>query len=473
MSDRDRARLVGVNADAAGLSLPHRRTLLKGLAAGVKGMAAVAAFEIPTAVAGSVIAVRVWPSTDYTRVTLELDRPLGYSHFVMDNPNRIVVDLLGVTVDSQLRELVGKVIPSDPYIGQVRVGQYKSDTMRLVFDVKQPVKPQVFSLDPVAKYKYRLVVDLYPTRPPDPLELLIAQTDAAAIMRELQLGSVTGDSSPPRIEARTGGDASDDSGTDTRPAKLAKAGSKSRAPARRARGLARTVTIAIDAGHGGEDPGAIGRRGTMEKDIVLSIARRLQARIDGDPDMRAFMTRRGDYFVPLATRVQKARAVKADLFVSIHADAAARRGARGSSVFVLSERGATSVEARWLANRENGADRIGGVNLKARNREAAQLLIEMLTRSQIRDSRRIGAAVLSELEGLGSLHKTQVEQAGFAVLKSPDIPSILIETAFISNPDEEKMLRDPKHQERIASALMFGIRAYFIKHPPSPKGKLA
>ncbi|MGE0312751.1 MAG: N-acetylmuramoyl-L-alanine amidase [Lautropia sp.] len=450
--------------DPAGVA--GRRRLLKGLAAGTL------AFDIPIAGASSVIAVRVWPSSEYTRVTLELDRPLGYSHFVIENPHRVVVDLLGVAVDSQLRALVEKVIPSDPYIGQVRVGQFKTDTMRLVFDVKQPVKPQVFSLDPVANYKYRLVVDLYPTRPPDPLDLLIAQTEAAQIMRELQLGGI-------EARARVGGDAGaqDDEGAPARADPPAQTTASRTAPASRVRGkarrLARTVTIAIDAGHGGEDPGAIGRRGTMEKDIVLSIAKRLQARIEADPDMRAYMTRRGDYFVPLATRVQKARAVKADLFVSIHADAAARRGARGSSVFVLSERGATSVEARWLARRENGADRIGGVNLKARNREAAQLLIEMLTRGQIRDSRRLGTAVLTELESLGSLHKPQVEQAGFAVLKSPDIPSILIETAFISNPDEERMLRDTKHQERIAAALMSGIRAYFVKHPPSPKGRVA
>ncbi len=457
MPERDQARLVG------------RRRLLKGLAAGSL------AFDIPLAGASSVIAVRVWPSSEYTRVTLELDRPLGHSHFVIEHPHRVVVDLLGVAVDAQLRALVEKVIPSDPYIGQVRVGQFKADTMRLVFELKQPVKPQVFALDPVAKYKYRLVVDLYPTRPPDPLDLLIAQTEAAEIMRELQLGSV-------RDPARVGGDVAaagqdedDESAPPAKPARVAAANAKPPATRgkRRVRGLARRVTIAIDPGHGGEDPGAIGRRGTMEKDIVLAIAKRLQARIDAAPDMRAFMTRRGDYFVPLATRVQKAREVKADLFVSIHADAAARRGARGSSVFVLSERGATSVEARWLARRENGADRIGGVNLKARNREAAQLLIEMLTRGQIRDSRRLGASVLAELESLGSLHKTGVEQAGFAVLKSPDIPSILIETAFISNPDEERMLRDTKHQERIAAALMTGIRAYFVKHPPSPQGRVA
>lgn len=460
MSDRDPRPLAG------------RRQLLKGLAAGTL------AFDIPLADASSVIGVRVWPSSEYTRVTLELDRPLGHSHFTIEDPNRVVVDLLGVTVDAQLRELVSKVIPSDPYIGQVRIGQFKSDTMRLVFDVKQPVKPQVFTLDPVANYKYRLVVDLYPTRAADPLDLLIAQTEAAQIMRELQTGSFSGNE---KIASNSGSaklfDGDDDSDDDEKPksasARVAVSAAKPRPGKRRARGLARTVTIAIDPGHGGEDPGAIGRRGTQEKDIVLAIAKRLQARIDADPDMRSFMTRGGDYFVPLATRVQKARAVKADLFVSIHADAAARKGARGSSVFVLSERGASSVEARWLARRENGADRIGGVNLKARNREAAQLLIEMLTRGQIRDSRRLGSAVLDQLEGLGSLHKTQVEQAGFAVLKSPDIPSILIETAFISNPDEEKMLRNSKHQERIAAALMTGIRAYFVKHPPAPKGRVA
>jgi N-acetylmuramoyl-L-alanine amidase len=397
--------------------------------------------------AARVVDVRVWPSRDYTRVTLELDEALDFNHFAIDRPDRIVVDLRGIALDPAFRDLVARITPSDPHIRQVRVGQFDRETMRLVFDVKQPVKPQLFTLEPVDSYRHRLVIDLYPSQPPDPLDVLIAQTEAAAVMRELQrVVPPAGDGSPAPVER--------------------KGGRKLPSPV-----VSRLVTIAIDPGHGGEDPGATGRRGTREKDVVLAIATRLQKRIAAEPNMRAFLTRDGDYYVPLSTRVAKARAVQADLFLSIHADAVVGQHARGSSVFVLSDRGASSVEARWLASRENRADRVGGVNLRVRNREAMQLLLQMFTQGQIRDSKRLGTAVLSQLGDIGELHKPRVEQAGFAVLKSPDIPSILVETAFISNPDEEKKLRDTRFQDRMAVALMTGIRNYFIKHPPGPRGR--
>ena len=397
--------------------------------------------------------MRVWPAREYTRVTLELEQPLEHSHLMVEDPHRLVIDLQGVAVDSSLRELVSKVIPTDPYIAQVRVGQFTPDTMRLVFDLKQRVKPQVFTLAPIAQYKHRLVIDLYPTSPPDPLDLLIAQTEATALMRGLGMGSPE-----PTVPGRAPVAPSANGGGRLLPRKP---------PA-----VSRLVTIAIDPGHGGEDPGAIGPRGTREKDVVLAVAARVRAKLADEPNMRAYLTRDGDYFVPLATRVGKARAVKADLFVSIHADAFVKPRARGSSVYVLSERGASSVEARWLASKENDADLVGGVNLRTRNRETAQLLMELMTTSQIRDSRVFASSVLAELGDIGQLHKPQVEQAGFAVLKAPDVPSILVETAFISNPEEEMKLRTAKYQDELASAIVRGIAAYFKANPPGPRGTI-
>ena len=389
-------------------------------------------------------------------MTLELEQPLEHSYLLVEDPRRLVIDLQGVAVDSALRELVSKVIPADPYIAQVRVGQFTPETMRLVFDLKQQVRPQVFTLAPVAQYKHRLVIDLYPTRPPDPLDLLIAQTEATALARGMA------PSAPPAPEPPAA------RGAPVPPS----AGGGGRLLPRKPPAVSRMVTIAIDPGHGGEDPGAIGSRGTREKDVVLAVATRVRAKLADEPNMRAFLTRDGDYFVPLATRVSKARGVKADLFVSIHADAFVKPRARGSSVYVLSERGASSVEARWLASKENDADQVGGVNLRTRNRETAQLLMELMTTSQIRDSRKFAASVLSELGDIGQLHKPQVEQAGFAVLKAPDVPSILVETAFISNPEEEMKLRSARYQEELAEAIVRGIRAYFKVNPPGPRGTI-
>ena len=426
----------------------RRRDLLKA------GVAGLFSLDLTLAHGAAVAAVRVWPAEEYTRVTIELDAPIEHSHFVIENPHRVVLDLHGIAVDAALRELVAKVIPSDPYIGLVRVGQFSPETMRLVFDVKQAVKPQVFTLNPVAQYRHRLVIDLYPTRPPDPLDLLIAQMEATAIMRGFARGR-------------------DPAGLDRGGAGIGLHRGGGRRLPRDPPVVQRLVTVAIDPGHGGEDPGAIGPRGTMEKDVVLAIAGRVKAKLAGEPNLRVMLTRGADYFVPLATRVGKARSVRADLFVSIHADAFVKPRARGSSVFVLSERGASSVEARWLASRENRADLIGGVNLKTRNRETAQLLMELMTTSQIRDSRLLASAVLDELGDIGTLHKPRVEQAGFAVLKAPDIPSILVETAFISNPDEELKLRSPRHQDQVANAIVRGIKAYFRRNPPGPRGKFS
>jgi N-acetylmuramoyl-L-alanine amidase len=450
---------------------------------------ALLALDLPLAHGATVVAVRVWPARDYTRVTLELDEPLRTSHFTVTDPPRLVVDIEGVDTDAALRDIVAKVQANDPYIASVRVGQNRPRVTRMVFDLKAPVAPQVFTLAPIAAYRHRLVLDLHPLQPPDPLAQLIEQTRDAPPAGEAVTpvapgaGSEAGAAGPARASteaARAAAPPADPRARDaSRPADDPIAGlirdrdpSLARASPPPPR-VTRMITVAIDPGHGGEDPGAIGRYGTMEKDVVLAVAFRLRDRINAEPNMRAFMTRDSDFFVPLATRVTKARAVQADLFVSVHADAFVLPHARGSSVFVLSDSTATSVGARWLASRENRADLIGGVNLPRRNREVARVLLDLSTTAQIRESKRLGAAVLGELRSVGDVHKAAVEQAAFAVLRAPDIPSILVETAFISNPDEERKLRNPRYQSQLADAIFAGIRRHFRRHPPGPRGTTA
>ena len=432
----------------------RRRTVLK---AGATLLLSVLT-PLP-AQAARILAVRVWPAEDYTRVTLENDTVLKVSHFLVKDPERMVVDIEGIELNPTLKELVAKIQPNDPYIKQVRVGQNRPNVVRLVFDLKEAINPQVFTLEPVGTYRHRLVFDLYPVNPPDPIEALIAKSNAKE-------AAMAGDR-PAVIEARPDPKArpADPAGGDVRPAKVEPRDDG--APK-----LTRMITIALDPGHGGEDPGAIGRGGSREKDVVLAIAKRLKAKIEDQPNMRVMMTRDADFFVPLHVRVQKARKVQADLFVSIHADAWIEPTARGASVFTLSEKGASSTAARWLANKENAADLIGGVNIKTHDRQLASVLLDLSTTAQINDSLKLGKAVLSEIGGINKLHKAHVEQAGFAVLKAPDIPSILIETAFISNPEEEKKLTDEAYQEQLADAVLKGIRKYFAKNPPLTKHKL-
>jgi N-acetylmuramoyl-L-alanine amidase len=403
--------------------------------------------------AARILAVRVWPAEDYTRVTLENDTVLKVSHFLVKDPDRMVVDIEGLELNSTLKELVAKIQPNDPYIKQVRVGQNRPNVVRLVFDLKEPVAPQVFTLDPIGDYRHRLVFDLYPVNPPDPIADLIAKSNAKEQALENQ--------APAEKKAETRVKAAD-----AQPAKPESAGANTDAPQ-----FARMITIALDPGHGGEDPGAIGHGGNREKDVVLAIARRLKGKLEAEPNMRVMMTRDADFFVPLHVRVQKARKVQADLFVSIHADAFVETTARGASVFVLSEHGASSTAARWLANKENAADLIGGVNIKHQDKQLASVLLDLSTTAQINDSLKLGKAVLTEIGGINRLHKGMVEQAGFAVLKAPDIPSILIETAFISNPEEEAKLTDEQYQEQLADAVLKGIRKYFAKNPPLAKSK--
>jgi N-acetylmuramoyl-L-alanine amidase len=351
------------------------------------------------------------------------------------DPNRLVLDLELADITPALAELNGKVTADDPYIQGLRVARNRPGVVRLVLDLKAEVKPQVFTLPPIGEYGHRLVLDIYPLVAIDPLAALIEQSE-----KKIPLAP------DPKAQEK---------------------GVPEKAK------VARLATIAIDAGHGGEDPGARGRGGSREKNVTLAIARRLKALVDGEPNLRAFLTRDGDFYLPLQTRVDKARKVRADLFVSIHADAFIRPDARGSSVFALSERRATSEAARWLAKKENDADLIGGVSLDTKDRYLAQTLLDLSQTATIDYSLRLGNSVLKKLAAVNSLHKPQVEQASFAVLKAPDIPSILVETAFISNPEEEKRLNDEEYQDKLARAILEGIRDYFVKHPPRPQSPLA
>ena len=406
--------------------------------------------------AAQILAVRVWPAEDYTRVTLENDSNLKTTHFLVKDPERLVVDVEGIELNPALKGLVAKIQSNDPYIKQVRVGQNRPNVVRLVFDLKEEVKPQVFTLTPVGEYQHRLIFDLYPVNAVDPIAALIEKGEWS---RDQKFDPIP---VPPQAELKP----------ENRPKPAAPRASRGELAEEKIPALTRLLTIALDPGHGGEDPGAIGRGGSREKDVVLSIAKRLKSKIEEQPNMRVMLTRDADYFVPLHMRVQKARKVQADLFVSIHADAFVETTARGSSVFALSEKGASSAAARWMASKENAADLIGGVNIKGQDRQLASVLLDLSTTAQISDSIKLAKAVLGEIGGINRLHKGAVEQAGFAVLKAPDIPSILIETAFISNPEEEAKLTDDAYQDQMADAVLKGIRKYFAKNPPLAKNRL-
>ncbi|MFP8834137.1 N-acetylmuramoyl-L-alanine amidase [Hydrogenophaga sp. XSHU_21] len=455
----------------------------------------------------SVLAVRIWPAEDYTRVTIESDGALTARSFMVNEPPRLAVDIEGIDLLPGLRELVAQLRADDPNIAGIRVGQNAPNVVRLVIDLKQAIKPQVFNLDPVAAYQHRLVFDLYPVNAPDPLEQLIAQalksndpsSERAARLLGLEadrLAQVRPGPGPTRqaddplgdLIARADRPGASAPGQAQAPAPAsppaAESGAVAKAPAASppskqrpgaARKTERLILVALDPGHGGEDPGAIGPRGTREKTVVLQIAQKLRDRINattvnGNP-MRAYMTRDADFFVPLQTRVSKAQRVRADLFISIHADAFYSPRPAGASVYALSTRGASSAAARWMANKENAADLVGGINVKARDATVQRALLDMSTTAQINDSLKIGGKLLGEVRRVGKLHKPRVEQANFAVLRAPDIPSVLVETAFISNPDEERRLNDPKYQNDLADALLRGIVKYFEANPPLARNR--
>ena len=439
----------------------------------------------------TILAVRLWPAPDYSRVTIESDTLLSFSQTFVPNPPRLAVDVRGIDLNPALRELVAKVGANDPTINGIRVGQFGPGVVRLVVDLKQMVAPQVFTLPPVAAYQHRLVFDLYPTQVADPLETLIAerlQEAPTALAPSPSTGDPLGElmaqkAQPPAQTAGTRTPPSNTSSSIAAPAtstgargqkdlkKLPPQSMSVPAPA----ATDRLIIIALDAGHGGEDPGAIGPAGTYEKDVVLRLAHRMRERINAASvngnAMRAFMTRDADYFVPLHVRVDKARRVQADLFISLHADAFFTPHPQGASVFALSQGGASSSAARWMADKENKADQVGGLNIKARDMQVKRALLDMSTTAQIRDSLQLGGAMLGEIKRVGKLHKPLVEQASFAVLKAPDIPSVLVEAAFISNPDEEAKLNSDAYQDQLADALMRGIERYFSKNPPLARSR--
>lgn len=439
----------------------------------------------------TIVAVRVWPAPDYSRVTIESDGLLKTRQSFIPDPPRLAVDIEGIELNPALKELVAKVRADDPTIEGIRVGQNAPNVVRLVLDLKQAVQPQVFSLQPVAAYQHRLVLDLYPTRLADPLEALIAE----------RLRDKTG-SSPGQVAADPLGDLIAQRGRAGAPSqqntaspaasvqppvgappvagKPASAAAASATAPTASAALAptrtdRLIIIALDPGHGGEDPGAIGPAGTREKDVVLRLAHLLRDRINASSvngnAMRAYLTRDADFFVPLHVRVQKARRVQADLFVSLHADAFFTPRPQGASVFALSQGGASSSAARWMADQENKADLVGGLNVASKDAQVQRALLDMSTTAQIRDSLALGGAMLGEIARVGKLHKPRVEQAGFAVLKAPDIPSVLVEAAFISNPEEEAKLNSDEYQQQLADALLRGIMRYFAKNPPLARSR--
>jgi N-acetylmuramoyl-L-alanine amidase len=448
----------------------------------------------------AIVAVRIWPARDYTRVTIESDQALVARHQVTEAPYRLVVDIDGLELREPLRALVGKVRPDDPYIAGVRVGQYQPRVVRLVFDLRQRIEPQQFTLAPVAAYQHRLVFDLYPVKEADPLLALLrdkeAAEDQAAKAVQDALGELIARIEQPPVTAVAGGPAASAAPEASAssagpgvpalplpalppvaalPAPAASEAFSTPSPppppppvtAAERRRVDRLIIVALDPGHGGEDPGAIGPTGLREKDVVLAIALQLRERLNALPGLRVMMTRNGDFFVPLNERVRKARRVQADLFISIHADAFFRPEARGASVYALSTRGATSTAASWMARRENSSDQVGGVNVAGvKDRQLLSAMLDMSTTAQIKDSLKLGREVLTKVGRVGRLHKRQVEQAGFAVLKAPDIPSILVETAFISNPEEEAKLRDPSYRRELVEAITAGVRSYFAKNPP-------
>jgi N-acetylmuramoyl-L-alanine amidase len=424
---------------------------------------AVPWWRIHCADAATIASARLWPAQEYTRLIIESSSAIAHQMLPMKNPERLVLDLDGVELTGEIAQLGERLEPNDPYIQAIRVARFKPGVIRIVLELKTEVNPQLFALQPVADYGHRVVLDLYPVTPSDPLMALL-NFEKNGTLDDTEKSSTTD-----RFGLADRGTApalAPTSPPTSRPASPSSASKSKPAPRR-------PIIVVIDPGHGGEDPGATGPRGTHEKNVTLAIAKRLVAMIAAQPGMSSMLTRDDDYFVPLDVRVQKARRVQADLFISIHADAFRTPAARGSSVFALSEHGATSAAARWLAQRENQADLIGGVNLDSKDRFLARTLLDLSQTAQINDSLRVGRSVLDGIGVVNSLHKGSVEQAGFAVLKAPDIPSILVETAFISNPDEELNLKSDRYQKQMAESIFNGVKRYFAQNPPLSRSKIS
>lgn len=459
----------------------------------------------------TVIAARVWPAQDYTRITLESTKPFTYKMQVITNPDRVVIDVENIDLNQIVKSLTDKILASDPYIKQIRVAKFQLNVVRLVVDLKTEAKPNAFTLAPTADYKHRLVLDVYPLK--DPLMAMVAERDATTnasnaanlpLETNSQVGAIPEPAANNPTTSNPAGatqprviveplpqqqvDTSEPSASEpsapndlkvVKPVEMTTEKPEKKNTFNNAdvnKGInkdTRQITIALDAGHGGEDPGARGASGSREKDVTLMIAKKLKEQIDNEPNMRAVLTRDSDYFIPLHGRVVKARNMQADLFISIHADAFTNPAAKGSSVFALSERGATSASARYLAKKENESDLIGGVSLDVKDPNLAKTLLDLSQTATINDSLKLGKAVLGQIANINTLHAKRVEQAAFAVLKSPDIPSILVETAFISNPDEERRLNDSDYQYKLVSSILTGIKKYFSTNPALAKTKVA
>ncbi|MDT8364170.1 MAG: N-acetylmuramoyl-L-alanine amidase [Nitrosomonas sp.] len=397
------------------------------------------------AVASNMIkAARYYAGPEHTRITLESTRPVHFSINLMSSPKQITLDLENINLLSSVETLPQKINAHDRLVKALHIERISKTGVRLVIALKTDVVPRTFTLNPVDRFAHRLVLDMFP---PDLTAKNTTHDPILALLRERK-SDVT--SAPSPIAA---------------PILVA---AISRKPDRR-----RLFIIAIDAGHGGKDPGAVGDHGTHEKQITLSIAKKLKTKLDKEPNIRAVLIRDGDYFLSLAERRARARKANADLFVSIHADAAPRKQAHGSSVYALSENGATSTTASWLAKKENNADLIGGITLDNRNHYLKQTLLDLSMKATIDESIRLASKVLSEIGAVNHLHKKHVEQAGFAVLKSPDIPSILIETAFISNKTEEKKLRSEQYQHQLTDAILSGLKRHLTNHPWQTRTELA
>ncbi len=417
-----------------------------------------------------------------------LDQHSPYHIFTLDHPFRVVVDLESVNINATLKALPLQLDSQHPYLSKIRIAPFSANVTRIVFDIKTDVKPQVTDLNADTRQQQRFAISIAPAQPLNGLpELTTPKTNEQA-SGAVTSKDQTGDK--PLINAQEAknseGKASDTKSADAKLVDVKAAETKTNdtkaneskpadvampavLPPKQAKPGKKLITIAVDAGHGGEDPGARGAKGSHEKEITLAIAKRLKAQIDEDESLQAILIRDGDYFVPLGDRVKKARAAKADLFISIHADSFINSTARGSSVFALSERGATSVGARYLAKKENEVDLIGGVSLNNRDMDLAKTLLDLSQTATIHDSIRLGKAVLKRIANINTLHSKYVEQAAFAVLKAPDIPSILVETAFISNPDEEARLNDDAYQEKLVNAILGGVKAFVATNPAFAK----
>ena len=398
---------------------PTKRFLIKGIIATC--LLSVTRVGFAAAMA-QVIAVRVWPSSTYTRITLESNAKLNYKHANLYNPDRIVIDIDNLNLNPILKTISTKVLSRDPFIKSIRVLQLDPKTVRLMIELKQGIDPNTFTLPPIAEFKHRLVVDLYPSKPTitddDPL---------LALLEEYQKGD------------------------------LNKKQSQLKSPSNKKKNS--PIIVMLDPGHGGEDPGAIGYKKTREKDIVLQIARRTYNLLKKEPNIKVYMTRNEDVFIPLKVRVAKARSLHADLFISIHADAFANRSVKGSSVFALSTRGASSSAASYLAQTQNDADQIGGVS-RSGDKYLDNTILDLVQKTTLSNGVLLGSAILNRMKNVNKLHKPSIEKAGFAVLKAPDIPSVLVETAFISNINEEQKLKTASFQNQVSKAIVDGIKDY-------------